>query len=165
MTDPMTDPKPDPAMRPRSTGTSRAVRVVLVLSLALNLAVAGVVIGGAVNGRMPHHFGGFDMSLGPFERALTPEGRRAIREDLRGRIELRDRRVRGGREELMNFLSALRAEPFDGAAVAAIFETQRSRATSGMQAGHEALLARLGSMSPADRKAFADRLENELRRR
>jgi uncharacterized membrane protein len=162
----MTDPQiPPRTPAPRGTGTGRAVRVVLVISLALNLLVAGVVIGGAVNGRMPHHFGGFDMSLGPFERALPPEGRRAVREDMRSRLADRPRLTRGTAGDAAQFIEALRTETFDRTAVEEIFDAHRDHAVRGMRAGQEALLARLEAMSYEERQAFADRLSRELRRR
>ena len=143
--------------------SGRAVRIVLVLSLAANLLVVGVVAGGWIAGRGPMMaLGGFDMTLGPFTDALEPNDREAVRERLRTRADLRPRDRRERDQLIATFLDAVRADPFDAAAVEAIFADQRNRATAGMSAGQDVLLERLKMMTPAQRAAFAGRLTQRL---
>lgn len=150
------DKTPKPPMR-------RSLRILLIVSLALNLMVAGVIVGGIAKGRAPGPFGGFDMTLGPFARALDDDHRRELRDHLRGQEGLRPPSRRDRAEAMRDFMAALRADPFDPAAVDAIFAGQRDRATAGMRAGQDALLAQLQAMTAAERAAFADRLDHELR--
>jgi uncharacterized membrane protein len=140
---------------------SRRVRVLLVLSLALNLAVAGMVIGAMVTGGPHRGPARIDMSLGPLGRALSPEDRRAVVQDLRGSGALggMDRGAR--RAALAETVTLLRAEPFDPEALARGFAAQRDSGGRVLEAGHAALVARIATMTPRERAALADRLEAE----
>jgi len=61
-------------------------------------------------------------------------------------------------------LAALRADPFDPAALDAAMATMRGRLEAQLALGGEALRGLLLRMEPAERLAFADRLEKSLRR-
>lgn len=157
----MTDTEKATAAAP---GPSRGVRLTLVISLALNLLVIGVLVGGALTGRRPDFGGGPDFTLGPFARALDSADRLAIRNDLRKSLDEHGFARRDRSAALNAFLAALRADPFDSAAVAAIFDGQRDQALAAMSAGQDVLLNRLEQMTPEARAAFADRLSQELTR-
>lgn len=138
-----TDPKPR---------LSLTLRVVFALSLALNLLVAGVVIGAWWRGGLHDgpRAGGTAAAL---YLALPREERRALRAELRSTIDRDSLRLR---DPLM---AALRADPFEPEAVAALLVAQ-SDAMAQAQTRMRALwLDRIAGMSPQDRAAYADRLQ------
>ena len=152
-----------PAAAPRSP---RWMRIALVASLALNLAGVGVVAGAVLghSKRLPRPPMVNDLGFGPYTDALSAEDRRALRRAFVERApdfgELR-RLMRGDFDRL---LTILRAEPYDAGAAAEVISAQRDRARKGFDLGHELLLERLQTMQPAERAAFADRLEQALSR-
>lgn len=144
--------------------TGRWMRWALVVSLAVNLLVAGLVIGAVVSGP-PERSGANrnrDMSL-PYTRALDRDDQRAVR-----RTMLRDLRAQsddgGPIADYRQALRLLRAEPFDAAAFMALQERQASRARDRFAVGQRALTAHLQDMTPAERAAYATRLEGEIAR-
>lgn len=151
------------AERQGSTGgPQRAWRIVLVISLALNLVVVGVIVGAAVSGR----FGdrpprSFDFGLGPVARALEPAERRSI-----GRALRRDQALRGvdPRAHATGIIAALRADPFDQAAFAALLAAQTGRIAALQNKAQAVLVDQIAMMSPDRREIFADRLQAELSR-
>ena len=152
MADAMTGPK-----------GSRRLKIVLAVSLALNLCVAGVVAGAWLRDGPPHG-GGKDFGLGPLSEALTRDDRKAMRKafverhpDIRG-----DRRE--AKAEFDAVVNALRAEPFDPAALDTALAAVAARNQSLLDTGRELVAERLKSLSPAERLAFADRLEERLSR-
>ena len=137
-------------------------RVVLIASLALNLAVVGVVAGAA------WRFGGdrydrraSDFSV-PYIRALSPADRRAIGKELRRAQghETTGKAARGARFEQMS--EALRAEPFDLARVEELSLQQRSAVNARLSAAQEIWLSYVAQMTPNERAAYADRLDEAL---
>lgn len=155
MTDKPAQPNPPVPQRTRSS-----VKLALIISLAINLLIIGVIAGGLMTGRRPMALGGFDMTLGPFTESMDRRDRDAIRERLGNHHNLRQR---NDRDLAINaFLAALKTEPFDPAAIEALFAEQRELATSGMAAGQDALLERLMQMAPEQRAQFAQRLESRL---
>ena len=68
------------------------------------------------------------------------------------------------RADADTLLAALRADPFDPAALDAAMATMRGRLEAQLALGGEALRGLLLGMEPAERLAFADRLEKSLRR-
>ncbi len=158
----MTDALPPDA--PQTQPTMRlSLRIVLIASLTLNLAVVGLIGGALMSGRdQPGRLGGFDVNLGPFARALSPEDRRAIGMELRNRPDFGPSARVSRRAALDGFLTALEADPFDPDSVRAMFDVQRDRALRGMGAGQEVLLARIVRMTTAKRAEFAARLRTEL---
>ncbi len=154
------EPSPSLGRRLAAAMPSRGVRLLLVASLALNLLVAGLVLGDALAGGGP---GGpprrVEMSLGPLARALDEEDRRAILEDLRARPEVAPLGRGPHGADLAAIRAALRAEPFDPDRARAAFAEQARAVAAAQGAAQEALLARLAAMSPAERAAVAERLE------
>lgn len=139
---------------------SRRLKIALGLSLALNLVVAGIVAGAAVRG-----FGHppppmvRDLGFGPFARALSPADREALMQAYREATpDMRDTM----RAEVGALLAALRADPFDAAALQAALSAQDARARERLELGQRLLDERLLSFAPAERQAFADRLQEAL---
>ncbi|GAB5445260.1 periplasmic heavy metal sensor [Gymnodinialimonas sp.] len=147
----------------------RWLKLVLAVSLALNLAVVGLIAGAVMSGGGPRDAGGAPLALralglGPFERALSREDRAELRERLEGAgVELREERRAIGRS-LRAVEEALRAEPFDRAAVDAAFARSRGLVVSLQETGHGALLDQIESMSAAEREALADGIARIMRR-
>jgi uncharacterized membrane protein len=104
-----------------------------------------------------------DLGFGPFTEALSPEDHHALKEAIRADLPA----FRAGREaakaEFDTLLTALRAEPFDLAAVNTAMSAIVDRNAERLAKGQDLLAARIKAMSPADRLAFADRLEKALR--
>lgn len=149
---------------PPSRAMPRRMRILLVLSLALNLLVAGLLIGDALTGggpgRVPRPA---ELALGPVARALAKEDRQAILADLRGHPGLRPI-GRGERDAgLDEIAAAIRTEPFDAERVRRALAAQTERVARSQEAVQEALVSRLATMAPAERLAFADRLDEERR--
>jgi uncharacterized membrane protein len=158
MTDPQTNAPPVPP-----TSTSRGVKIALALSVALNLAVAGLAAGAWLrdgpHGGMPR-----DLSFGPFSAALDDADRKSIRRSLLERVgEFREQR-KAARAEFETLLLALRAVPFDPAAMQAALAAIETRNSERLKLGRNLIETRLIEMEPEDRLRFADRLEAGLGR-
>lgn len=138
----------------------RTTRTVLIASLGLNLIVAGFLAGAYLFHRGPPPGG---IGFGPYTYALGPEDREALRRAFI--TQSRDTNFRGRMQEERQALAVLlRAETFDRAEVQRLFEAQRQRADQGFQMGQALLLDRIAAMTPEDRTAFAERLENGPKR-
>lgn len=144
----------------------RLIRILLVASLALNLAVVGLAAGWALRhagGGGGAHPSRLDMAGGPLTRALSKEDRHAIGQKMRetwhkaddGRADLRD--------SYDALLADLRAVPFDPARVSARMRQHRERFAVRFEMGQEVLVGHLATMSDADRRAYADRLEDRIK--
>jgi uncharacterized membrane protein len=163
----MTD-TPNTSPTPAPTPTARWVKVALVASLALNLLILGIVGGAWLSPDGPRgdrmERAGRDMGATPFIRALEPGDRQALVRSLRREEEP----LRQNREELrLRFealLASVRADPFDPWAVESLLQLQRSAATERQMIGERLLVEQLTTMTPEARDAFADRLEQSLRR-
>ena len=150
---------PVPPVAPR-----KGLRIALGISVALNLLVAGLVVGALLRDGDPRARMVRDLDFGPFTEALSERDREALRREFVARApELRDVR-RAMRDDLETFLTVLRSEPFDAAALAVVMDNQDGRMARRVELGQDLLLERLGAMSPDERAAFADRLERRLRR-
>ncbi|MBR9765014.1 MAG: periplasmic heavy metal sensor [Rhodobacteraceae bacterium] len=159
---PLQGAAPGEGSRPRAR-RGMGLRVLLFGSLALNLAVAGLVVGVLTRTPIkgpprPDHV------AGALTFALSPEDRRAI-----GREVFREMRQTGAgrpdrRAEYARVLAALRADPFQPEELRQVFAHQRDTALRFQQAGQKALMAHLMAMTPEQRLAFADRLEEGLER-
>lgn len=144
----------------------RGIRVLLIGSLALNLLFGGMLLGaflrpdGPVMAPPPRPAA--EAPLAALARALPPAERRAILGEARDR---RGDRGRDQRETAASELAALlRADPFDPAAVSALIEEQARSVRESEAALRAALVERLGTMTPAERLALAERVEAEARR-
>lgn len=163
MTDPVSPPVPPPSSSAQPSG-GRGVKIALAISVALNLAVGGVVVGALLKDgpdrRMPR-----DLSFGPFSEAFSPEDRRALRRELTDRApDFRANRT-AARAEFSTLLASLRADPFDPAAMQSALVAIEVRNAGRLELGRTMIEARIAQMAESDRLAFADRLENGLRRR
>ena len=142
------------------------LRVLLFASLALNLAFAGIVAGTAFR------HGGPDRDRSPrtdrvgvaYIRALSKDDRRAIRDAIRAELPDRDTLRSEMRASLDAILQTLRADPFDPATLAAQFEAQFLIGADIQGTARSLMLERVAAMTPEERRAFADRLEEELAR-
>lgn len=146
------------------SGSVRGLRIALGLSVALNLLVAGVVAGAFLRDGGPRDRMVRDLDLGPFTEALSQADRAAIRRDFVARMPAMGEARRAMRAEFGALLQLLRAEPFDPDAVRQVLAGYRARMQERVDLGQDLLLERLAAMTPAARQAFADRLEDRLRR-
>lgn len=147
--------------------TGRSVKIALAISLAVNVAVVGV-IGGAVLGSGGSRDSGAPalraLGLAPFARALSRQDRAELRTRIEGTgVELRENRREIGRA-LRVVDEALRAEPFDRAAVEEAFARSRGMVVLLQETGHTALLDQIETMNAAERRELADQLGRVMRR-
>ena len=152
----------DPVMPVQPT-SPRWMRVVLVVSLALNLLVAGATVGMVLRGGPPP-VAVRDLGFGPFTAALLPEDRAALRRDWLAQSDGAGDGRRAMRADLRALLGVLRAEPFDPKALHVILERGAERSSGRLELGLSLIEGRVKALSTAERLAFADRLERELRR-
>jgi len=147
--------------KPRKWG-----RYVLVASLALNVGFLGL-LGGAllrdkVSGRPPS---GIELGFGPIGKALTKEDRREIGRTVRDRVD----RGRDGRPSprrmIREIQEIVRADPFDQDALREVFERASRQANEVQSTAQQALLDRISRMTVEERAAFADGLDEVMRRR
>lgn len=143
------------------TRAPRWMKIVLALSLALNLAVAGLALGAFLKDG-PRRGMPRDLSFGPFTEAFSADDRRALREAFRERVpSFREERA-AARADFAALVAALRADPVDPAALTAALEAIETRTTARMALGRSLIEARLLAMTPAERRAYADRLDRGL---
>jgi len=142
------------------------MRALLVVSLALNLLVAGMIGGAVLSGGGPGaaREAARDLAGMPFVRALSPQDRRAFVRELRGQRDS----LRESRAELLarfeSLLATLRAEDLDVVALERILKAQREAAAAHQRLGERLVLAQFEEMTVDERRAYADRLEVDLRR-
>lgn len=141
--------------------SGRVKTVVLVISLGVNLAVGGLALGAWLHGP-PGVRDGRDLGFGPFDEAFRPADRMALRDAVRARAgDLKAARGQLG-ADVAAVIAALRAEPFDAGALTTALAAQQAHLTARLQIGSEVVGNYLAALSPADRKAFADRLEARM---
>ena len=156
-------PAPEPAPRP---GASLWTRAILIASLVLNLVLLGAIAGAGLSHRaVPERRMAAEGGLGLLYDALPPADQRALRRSVLA--ELRDRGPMRGEmvADTRALLAALRSDPFDRAAAAAALDRQRSRAAGFLETGTERMLDHVAALSADARRAYADRLEDTIRRR
>ena len=143
----------------------RKTRIVLVASLTLNLLILGVIAGSAIgHHRRAGHGEASDVGFAPFTGALDREDRAALRGAFMAAMpDARDRR-QAARQDFARLADALRAEPWDRAAVSTLLARHGQRTAERLDLGHRLLIERIEAMSPAARAAFADRIEAGLQR-
>lgn len=145
-------------------GAPRWMKILLVVSLALNLLVVGMVAGFAIKGGPKWHDGP-PGGAGAMHRALSE----ADRVELKQRMIREFRSEKGGRaafrQEMDGLVTLLRAETFDAAAAAERMARLRDVFDGRVASAQGLLVDYWGEMSPADRAAYADRLEAEMQRR
>ncbi|WP_425049994.1 periplasmic heavy metal sensor [Psychromarinibacter sp. S121] len=143
-----------------------AGRILLILSLGLNLLIVGLVAGAIVN--RPHGPDRppkiADLGFGPYVRSLSREDQAALATAFKaeeGNFRERRETLRRQFEEL---LTALRATPYDHDAVQAIITSQQEEALASQRMGGRLFLDHLAGMSDAERTAYADKLESDVKR-
>ena len=140
-------------------------RIVLVTSLALNLLVVGIFLGARFSGdgssaqRAPQN-----LPIGVLGHALEREDRRALGAAFRQEM----RKQRGNatsRVDAAQFIDVLRAPEFSATELATLMDTQFARSTASFEVGRALLLKKITEMSPQERAAYADRLEEGVKRK
>lgn len=136
------------------------MKLLLILSLAANFVIAGIVIG--------HSFRDGDRERGS-DRVVNwivemlPEARRDF---ARAYFAEGQERIEAARAERITHLpevvAALRAEPFDPAALERALETMFDRRNSSRTVIRERLISLLGELTPAERADFAAEFEQRL---
>ncbi|MGH1329789.1 MAG: periplasmic heavy metal sensor [Paracoccaceae bacterium] len=142
-------------------------RVVLALSLGLNLAVVGLVAGafmGKDRNGPPRGYSSRDVGYAPFIAALDRDERRALGGELRRAAPSRAQARSARRASFERILEALRATPYDPAALEAAIAAHREDLANSQKLGQETLVSRLHAMSALERIAYADRLDQILTR-
>lgn len=146
------------------------MRILLLASLAVNLLIVGLIVGAMLFGR-GHGDGSErlraarDLAPAPFVLAVEREDRRALVSELRERSAPYRRRDRAEvRAALEDLLHVLREEEFDAAAIQSLMEDERRRALGRQEAGQQVMLEYLSNLSDEERRAYADRLEEIVRR-
>lgn len=165
--DPISPPpaSPPPAPAPQA-GMSRGWKIAFALSVALNLAVLGLVAGAFLRhgGPMMQPGAVADGGFGPLAEALEDDDRRGLRRDfLSSRPDIREIR-KERRADAARLMAVLRAEPFDPAALQSALAEASRRTADRVAHGQSLLVSRIAAMAPAERAAFADRLERALSR-
>lgn len=153
------------------TKRRRRLRWALIASLAVNLVFLGLFAGAAYRFAggpgAPHHGArGPDARnyATPYVRALPEARRRALFDEMRaGTPEMPSRAAR--RALYAQVLAALRADPFDPAAVEDVLRAQGDMALRFQTASEGSWLAQVQGMSLQERAAYADRIEEELNRK
>lgn len=146
----------------------RWVKAALVVSLAVNLAVAGMVAGavlrhGPWGGTRPHSMA-TERPGSAYVRALSREDRRAIWRAMHAerKPETRARRAERMRADFDAMLRALRAKPYDPQQVQEIMTRQMQAGLARQKLGQRFMQDRLARMTPQERAAYADRLQEVL---
>lgn len=149
------------------TQSNRGLKIALAVSVALNLGVAGLVGGIAWHGG-PGARGDMmvrDFGFGPFNDALLPDDRQALRQSVMARSgDIREAR-RQMQADGATILAALRSDPFDPAALAAALDTQAGHLGARLKFGSDVIRDYILGLTPEARTAFADRLEQRMRPR
>jgi len=165
MTDPLLPPLPEAPAAPAAR-LSRGLRWLLIGSLMLNLLVVGVGVGAALrfggDGMMPP--AARSLGFGPWSGGLERSDFRALRKAYEGRGQDLRSLWREERADRAALVAALKAEPFDPAALDAVADRMAARNRERMDVGHSLIRAHVVAMSPAERQAFAERLERAMRR-
>ena len=127
-----------------------AILVVLFVSVAANLVIAGFAA--SRFGGPPRHHDLIERIVAIGIRAFPP----AIRSGIQLRSEERREELRGlidsVQESRMRMVDAMRADPFDAAALEAAFADLRLRVTDLQQAGQE-IVGEAVAAAPADARS------------
>lgn len=156
----MSDPEA-PSAAPRRR--DRGLRIALAVSVAANLLVAGLVVGVLLHGR-PHEHDGLVRSVGfgPFNDALRPADRKALHDAFLKTVpDFQAERARM-RADSVAVLAALRASPYDPARFDVAMRAMQAHVSRRFTLGRQLMETFIAGLSPADRLAFADRLEASL---
>lgn len=139
-------------------------RILLVASLALNLIIIGIVAGAFMGGGPSKSGQRFDLTAGPLTRAMDSENRDAVRDALRESGVFRPQNRSGMRADMQALVATLRADVFDADQFQEVLSRQRNRLQEGQQTVLRVVSDQIEGMTSDERAAFADRLEEQLRR-
>lgn len=149
-------------------GIGRWWRVALVASLALNLGLIGAGVGMALRSDAQQDRARVlqtrDFGFGPFVGAFDDTDRRAMGRDFArsaGEPTQARREVAALFEQMV---AALKTEPFDAASFEALLLSQHKMFAERQEMGANLVLARIAQMSAEERTAYADRLDQILKR-
>ncbi|MGV6802590.1 MAG: periplasmic heavy metal sensor [Ruegeria sp.] len=148
-------------MTEKSQRQRRWMPILLIFSLGMNLLVAGLVLGTVLRFRGGPD--GIPPGFGPALYRALPD---ADRKDLRG--ELADQHRRGAKKRSDDFRAlgtALRAVPFDRKSVQVLLDEQARSNDQLQEAVQQQWLSRISTMTDQERAAYADRLEEVVKRR
>jgi uncharacterized membrane protein len=160
MSDPNVLPPASPTPRSEARRPRRWLGPALFLSVALNLLAVGILAGavlgqrGDAGGRMPG-----DAAALSWFAALDAQDRAALRAAWRREGPALQSLRAQRRAETAALAAALRADPFDPAALEAALAAQAAGLAERQALAQRLLVERLAAMDPAGRAAFADRLE------
>lgn len=153
----------------RSSRMPRWLKAVFALSLAANLAVVGLVAGAALrddrSGRSRHKAppppAAAEAIGAVMYRSLDRDSRRVLRDLADGQYgNIVERRI----AELNALLEVIRSEPLDVTVLRARIDAQTAAINEFRGAMLEVWIAELQQMSPAERTAFADKVERHVAR-
>lgn len=143
------------------------IRWLLIGSLTLNLLIIGLVAGMALRfgAGPPQMIAERSLGFGPWSGGLEREDYNALRKGFEAKGQDLRAAARADRAARAALVAALRAEPFDPAALDAIIAEMQQRTLERLELGQTLIRAHVLAMTPAARHAFADRLERSLKRR
>lgn len=153
----------------RSSRMPRWLKAVFALSLAANLAVVGLVAGAALredrSGRSRHKAppppAAAEAIGAVMYRSLDRDSRRVLRDLADGQYgNIVERRI----AELNALLEVIRSEPLEVTVLRARIDAQTAAINEFRGAMLEVWIAELQQMSPAERAAFADKVERHVAR-
>lgn len=126
------------------------VLVALAVSLAVNFTLGGFVSARLLGPHPPPRSGGFSMMMGS-DRAYPKEMRDALRRELFDDPSLKEH-IRALRTARTEMFAAMRADPYDPAALKAALDEIQANTTALQSAGHAAL-ERIVAETPASVRA------------
>ncbi len=150
---------------PSDKSSHNWTRTILVISLALNLLVVGVILGAKFSGNSDERqHGPQNLAIGVLGSALERDDRRALgsafRKEMRAQRDDRPARVVASQ-----FLEVLRAPEFAPDDLEALMRAQFAATSASFDVGRALLLERITEMTPEERAAYADRLEEGVKRK
>jgi uncharacterized membrane protein len=146
----------------RASVSSRGVRWALIASLAVNLGVAGMALGAFLHGGPGGRDAVHDLGFGPYDQALRPQDRQALKAAMGAKAQDLQASRAEVAQDAAAIIAALRAQPFDPAALQVALSGQQNHLNARMKLGGDALRDFLIGLSPQDRLDFAERLERHL---
>lgn len=157
----MTEPNStQPSPKPR-----RLTRALLIGSLALNVLIVGIVGGAAIAIRGDGDKGPVSDRFGsPHIKALTFDDKREVGRAIRSAYRKSNVDHRADHQHYKEALALLRSSPLDEAALRDLVMTLDQAGERRRAMARDVFLAKILSMSDAERAAYADRLEEVLER-
>jgi len=134
------------------------LKVALVISVTLNLAALGV-LGGIIT-----RAGNDGSVMRAAVSALPGDERRKLRRETRDIWRAARTEGQGG-PTAPAMIAALRAEEFDADAFAASLQQAQDRLVRMSSEMHQRLVTRVSAMTPDQRLAYADALEDQMKAR